>query len=421
MSNIKYSIIIPTYNKLEQYLKPCVDSILRNTTFENKELIIVSNGCQDGTYEWLQQLDYPFLKFYRDEKPLGYAKAINLGYEMSEGEYVILLNNDTIIENSGQNEWINLLQNPFYIFGDCGATGPIMNYHDRLKFFFLVFCCVMIKRNVFDEIGWMNEVDFPLGAGEDIDFCYKLTQKGYTLRIAPHLPEIHLDKYNLRSSYFPLTHFAEGTVHDTNLVQNWEENFHRNMTRVADKYLEFPKQKVLAEVCTKGRYLTTLPLALQSVLTQTHKPDSILILDNTNQSERKNMLEIPTLKYLLDRCMTEGIQWYIIYGDENRGQHVLHEIGQNKAKELGFPLVWRIDDDTFCEANVLEELLTYMAPEVGAVACSIITPPAETLTFEKIRKNTALTIQDIIRKSNTQWFRYKGPAVEVQQDRKSVV
>lgn len=409
---IKYSIIIPTYNKLEKYLKPCIDSVIKNTDWSNKELIVVSNGCTDGTYEWLQQLDLPYLKFYRDENPLGYAKAINRGYELSEGEYLILLNNDTLIQDSPLDHWVTLLQQPFDKFANCGLSGPVQNYQDKLKFFFIVFCCVMIKRNVFDEVGWMNEIDYPIGSGEDVEFSYKALKKGYTSQLAPYNSPIYKDSYNIFSSVFPLIHYAEGTVHDPELVPNWEETFWTNMTKVSNKFLEYPKQQVLAEVCTKDRYTSTLPITLQSILNQTIKPKALIILDNS--TNRVNMTEIPTIKYLLDRFMAENIQWYIVWGDQLNGQHLLHEIGQNKAKELNIPLVWRVDDDTFCEPNVLEELLSYMGPEVGAVAGSVLTPPAETVSYNKIKTQTATTINDIIKKGNAQWVRYVGPAVELQ-------
>lgn len=411
MNQIKYSIIIPTFNKLEQFLKPCVESLLKYTDFSDKELIIVSNGCQDGTYEWLQQQDYPFLKFYRDESALGYAKAVNRGFELSEGEYVILLNNDTLIQESPVDNWIKLLQEPFDKISSCGASGPIMNYQDRLKFYFLVFCCVMIKRTVYDEIGWLNEIDYNIGAGEDIEFCYKLIEKGYTLQLAPHNTPNYINAYNIQSNSFPLTHFAEGTVHDESLVQNWNETFSKNMEKFSDKFLNYKNQEVMIEVCTKNRYNTTLPITLQSLLSQTIKPKAILILDSSDNKIRVD--EIPTIKYILDRYSESGIYWEVIFGDPNGGQHRLHQIAQEKAKQIGVPLVWRVDDDTVCEPNCLEELLSYMGPEVGAVGGSVITPPNETLTYNNILSQTATSINDILKKPNSQWFRYKGPAIEV--------
>ena len=46
---MKYSIIIPTYNHLNDYLIPCINSIERYTDLDNYEIIVIANGCSDQT------------------------------------------------------------------------------------------------------------------------------------------------------------------------------------------------------------------------------------------------------------------------------------------------------------------------------------------------------------------------------------
>ena len=53
---MKYSVIIPTYNHCEKYLKPCVDSIIKHSDMQDVELIISANGCGDNTLQYLQYL-----------------------------------------------------------------------------------------------------------------------------------------------------------------------------------------------------------------------------------------------------------------------------------------------------------------------------------------------------------------------------
>ena len=94
-----YSIIIPTYNHLEDCLKPCINSILKYTDFSNLDiqLIIVSNGSTDGTDDYLDELyqNYKsFLSVIKIDNPIGFPKAINEGLKYAFGKYVILLNND---------------------------------------------------------------------------------------------------------------------------------------------------------------------------------------------------------------------------------------------------------------------------------------------------------------------------------------
>ena len=172
---MKFSIIIPTLSRWD-LLKECVDSLISNTNLSNGEIIIVSNGCTDNTpynvittyseYKNIHVLSWP--------KALGYAKAINLGASVATGEYLILLNNDAKLLSPN---WLELLEEPFKRFKNVGITGPAG--YTRASIPWLIFFCVMIKRNVYNEIGGLDEL-FGVGGGEDTDFCIKAYFKGYT-------------------------------------------------------------------------------------------------------------------------------------------------------------------------------------------------------------------------------------------------
>src|SRR5258708_7523634 len=105
MKNIKYSIIIPTYQHFQDCLLPCIESVLKYTDISNIEIIIIANGCNDGTNEYLLSLDKNLFKIIIDEKPLGYTKATNLGIKEASGEYIILLNNDILLLDQPKNLW----------------------------------------------------------------------------------------------------------------------------------------------------------------------------------------------------------------------------------------------------------------------------------------------------------------------------
>ena len=71
----KISVVIPTYNHLDDALKPCLESIKKLTTFDgNIEFIIVANGCVDGTKEYVESLGEPFKLIWSDAA-LGFTKA----------------------------------------------------------------------------------------------------------------------------------------------------------------------------------------------------------------------------------------------------------------------------------------------------------------------------------------------------------
>ena len=216
MQSPKYSIVIPTYNNCEKYLKPCIDSIIKYTEMTDIELVISANGCTDNTAQYLAYLQtaVPHLVIAWNEKPLGFAKATNRGIEIASFEKIVLLNNDTII--LGDN-WINKLDT------DSDISAVWTQYSEITRQRFAVFFCVMIKRKVFDAIGFLNE-EYETGGCEDIEFCKKATDAGFVLTA------------NFDDGSFPIYHKAEGTVHDTNLVSDWSNKFLLNELRLSKKY-----------------------------------------------------------------------------------------------------------------------------------------------------------------------------------------
>lgn len=221
---MKYSIVIPTYNNCEKYLKPCVDSVLKYSNIEDIELIISYNGCTDNTKKYLDYLISCFeyhgcghnIKFFKSEHALGFAKAVNRGIEMATTDKIVLLNNDTVLLDQAKNKWLERL--------DTGDISAVLTQHSNItKRRFGVFFCVMIQKKVFDKIGLLNE-EFDTGGCEDIEFCLKAELSGFRIQDVGFTGD------------FPIWHAAEGTVHDTTLVQNWSNKFLLNELRLAKKY-----------------------------------------------------------------------------------------------------------------------------------------------------------------------------------------
>ena len=172
MNQKKFSIVIPTYNHCDDLLRPCIESLVKYTSFHNTEIVIVANGCTDNTREYVNSLGSIARLVWHDE-PLGYTRAANVGIQASYGDYIILLNNDTEILPSDQNSWLAKLHEPFTIDPLVAATGSLKLYDHDVEHDFLVFCCVMISRDAFDKLGLLDEVFSP-GYGEDIDFCMRI-------------------------------------------------------------------------------------------------------------------------------------------------------------------------------------------------------------------------------------------------------
>lgn len=226
---MKFSIIIPTLNRWD-LLEKCVDSILRHTDMADGEIIVVSNGCEDFTPNLFEAKykskrgDCHLVKWH---KPLGYPKAVNIGISVSSGDYIILLNNDTVLFDKS---WVDQLLEPFNQHPKAGVTGLIKRYQGHKPW--ILFFCAAIKREVVNSVGMLDETFTP-GCGEDIDFCIRAFNAGFTIH---QVPEIKLDPItgtNKVAGPFPIFHEGGVTVR-ANPTQ--EITYARNMKIIEARY-----------------------------------------------------------------------------------------------------------------------------------------------------------------------------------------
>jgi hypothetical protein len=149
--------------------------------------------------------------------------------------------------------------------------------------------------------------------------------------------------------------------------------------------------KVLCSITTKNRYDTFLPLAIQSVINQTRLPDKLVIFDDNDNP--KDTREDPKYRYLFSLLDKKNIAWEVIFAAK-KGQHHNHQI----ANKMGYDWVWRVDDDNSPEQNVLENLCSYIADNVGAIGGSVLTPDWDIRT-----RNATGKIENIDKEPNIQW------------------
>ena len=217
---MKYSIVIPTYNHCEDYLKPCIDSILKYSDLTDLEVIVVANGCTDGTKEYLGQLIGPWLKVIWRDAPLGYPLANNLGISVASGDYIILLNNDTQLQPQERNYWLDLLTSPFEKDAKVGITGPVKFDWDCGGYTYqcMAFWLVCIKRSLIEAIGGLDEAFSP-GMGEDGDFCIRAAVNGVTF---VSVPQDSVDSFGnkITNMGFPINHIGNGTFRDNDAQKN---------------------------------------------------------------------------------------------------------------------------------------------------------------------------------------------------------
>jgi GT2 family glycosyltransferase len=423
MEKMKYSIVIPTYNHCDDLLKPCIESIFKNSYIRDIELIISANGCKDNTREYLDDLVETFnelglqkhLKIVWNDQPLGYAKACNEGILQASCEKILLFSNDVIILDFWEKgRWIKTLAEPFESDKDVGITCTLLKYSPITKRNFAIFFCVMIHKKVFDKVGLIS-LDYGVGGHEDTDYCYITEEAGFKIKCVDE-KKFWSKEANTNVGEFPIYHKGEGTVHDKTLVPNWENIFYANELTLAkkfnkewyeqnkDKLIYKPKpieNEILCSISTKGRYDTTLPLAIAAVINQTLKPNKIIIFDDND--EPIDVRQTQHYMYLLQMMEAMGIKWEWQYALK-KGQHFNHQ----RANRMGYKYVWRVDDDCIPNYNVLENLYNKIKSDdrIGAVGGSILTTPI----WGKI--NATGKIENVDNEQNLQWY-YIEKEIEV--------
>ncbi len=205
---MKFSIIIPTYNNAED-LKECVQSIIKFTSRQEVEIIVVANGCTDGTESYLQiKASEGEVSTIWMEEPAGYPKAVNEGIKQAGGDFIILLNDDTVLLPQPVNQWIETLYAPFVNRQNkVGISGPhMMSKEESLNRDFMCFFCVMLRKEMIDEIGLLDEIFSP-GYSEDIDYSFKAEAAGWkVVQVPDDSRAFYDDKEMKRTGNFAIYH-----------------------------------------------------------------------------------------------------------------------------------------------------------------------------------------------------------------------
>lgn len=272
------SIVIPTFNHLEDCLKPCLASIIQHTDLTKAEVIVVANGCTDGTEDYVRSLKNPSIRLIHFADPQGYTRSTNAGIQNATGDYVVLLNNDNVLLGQPFNQWIEYLKQPF-LDPKMAISGVTKIWDKYTKYSFIIFFCAMIKRDIFTRIGLLDETFNP-GGGEDIDFSIRVQKAGYRIAATPATNEQEVWSY---ATPFPIYHRAEATVHGEGLNFNWQTVFSKNMNLLERRYRKPITHSLLIAASSN---VEDLKRCIKSIYEYTDYTDLeiIIAIDKHNQS-----------------------------------------------------------------------------------------------------------------------------------------
>lgn len=219
------SIIIVSWNTRD-ILAQCLRSVFESETARQYEVLVVDNGSLDGSVEMIRE-SYPQICLFSNKDNVGFARANNQAIAYSSGEYVMLLNPDTVVDNKVIEVLSEFLDdNP-----DVGAVGPrLLNpdrtlqpsaypkptlarefwrmFHlDRIHYFAeypmqdwqvtvsrdvdaLMGACFLVRQKVLDQVGFFDESFYIYS--EEIDLCTRIRDFGWRITWVPTVSVEHL-------------------------------------------------------------------------------------------------------------------------------------------------------------------------------------------------------------------------------------
>ena len=206
-------IIVLTWNGKKDTIE-CLNS-LRRVKYPNFKVLVVDNASSDGTEETIK-LEFDTIEYIKNKENLRFAGGNNVGIEYSlcrNADYILLLNNDTIVDEYFLNELIITAESDPQI----GMVGPKIYYYsernriwyaggridwgkgwishngirelDNKKFYkqqdtdYISGCCILVKTEVIRKVG-MLDTSFYI-YGEDVDWCIRAVRAGYRLIFEP--------------------------------------------------------------------------------------------------------------------------------------------------------------------------------------------------------------------------------------------
>ena len=217
------TVIIPNFNG-KQFLKECFDSLKeQNCSFE---VIIIDNGSVDGSADFIAS-NYPEFSLIRNKKNLGFAVAANQGIKSSNTDYILLLNNDVVLDKNCISNLLECIKEDENLFA---VASKMIQYHNRTliddagdeytilgwtkkvgngkstelyqsarEIFSACAGAALYRRSVFDEIGYFDENFFAYM--EDVDIGYRARIYGYKSLYCPRAIVYHIGSGTSGSRY----------------------------------------------------------------------------------------------------------------------------------------------------------------------------------------------------------------------------
>lgn len=273
MNPVQVSIIIVNYNGMEVVLD-CLASIGRCLTMTNLEVIVIDNNSKDGSPGLIAK-KFPQVRLFCQEENIGFGAANNVGVKQAQGQYVFLLNSDTLlIDNPLPNLIAKLKQNPTVgIVGpkllnpdgsfqlstayEIGLLGEFRTLQEVRKYRkteqrsalakqyrtdkyvdIVVGAAMLMERSLYEKMGGFDENFFMYF--EESDLCQRVRNLGYKILYTPEVSVIHIggqsvaqvagkmaDEYRRSQRYYYRKHrprWEQWVLHQYLACKRWRQS-----------------------------------------------------------------------------------------------------------------------------------------------------------------------------------------------------
>ena len=218
------SVIIPNKDE-EPTLRACIESIRKNTTYKNYEIIIIeNNSTSKEIFQYYKELSMEEnVRIFNWKKEFNYSAINNYGARKAKGDYLLFLNNDvTVITPDWMEEMLgvcqrkevgvvgvkllypdNTIQHAGCVIGIGGIAGHMFvdmpaertGYLHKASILqdmsAVTAACMMMKREAFEKAGGFTET--LAVAFNDVDLCLKVRKEGYLIVYDPYAQLYHME------------------------------------------------------------------------------------------------------------------------------------------------------------------------------------------------------------------------------------
>ena len=227
---MKLSIIILTWNS-EKYIDNCINSIYNGSQMTDFEILLIDNGSKDKTLQKIEE-KYSEIKLIKNKINRGIAPARNQGIKEAKGDYILILDIDTVVKDDSILKMMEFMEQHTEI----GICGPKLVYQDgslqsscrrfplvQTKFLrrfpmkvfekylkeelycgrfedkvgywdvdYVIGACQMIRKKAFEDTGLLDERIFY--GPEDVDLCLRMWLKGWKVIYYTEACIIHFEQ-----------------------------------------------------------------------------------------------------------------------------------------------------------------------------------------------------------------------------------